>query len=183
MLLAAPTPSSSRYAAVVGSMHACVRCSRLKQLVGFGGVACRAAAPDCHGTHLACHHATRRSDVVQVKEVPRWGGYVVNLLHYEDAARLAFAVLRGDGEGPFKGQAFIGCDGVPVTFADMMAACNASGVPELRGEVNFTLPEDQASKGKRVFNDGTRARLGGWTPTYGSFAEFMAAGARDCYNS
>ena len=29
---------------------------------------------------------------LQAKEVQRWGGYSLNLLHYEDAARLAMSV-------------------------------------------------------------------------------------------
>ena len=41
---------------------------------------------------------------LRMGKVPRWGGYTVNLIHYEDAARLAAAVstcplcwLLGDG--------------------------------------------------------------------------------------
>ena len=29
---------------------------------------------------------------LRMGKVPRWGGYTVNLIHYEDAARLAAAV-------------------------------------------------------------------------------------------
>lgn len=52
------------------------------------------------------------------QEVARWGGYTVNLIHYEDAASLCLAVLQGRGSpcGPYRGQAFLGCDGSPVTF-------------------------------------------------------------------
>ena len=31
---------------------------------------------------------------LRMGKVPRWGGYTVNLIHYEDAARLAAAVSR-----------------------------------------------------------------------------------------
>ncbi len=31
---------------------------------------------------------------LRMSKVPRWGGYTVNLIHYEDAARLAAAVSR-----------------------------------------------------------------------------------------
>ncbi|KAG1672215.1 hypothetical protein FOA52_002916 [Chlamydomonas sp. UWO 241] len=134
---------------------------------------------------VGLYHAGRGAHTffLKAKEVARWGGYVVNLCHYEDAAALAAAVLRGDGEGPFRGEAFIGCDNTPVTFADMIVACNTSGVPVLQGEVKWTLPEEQASKGKRVLNDGTRKRLGGWVPKYPSFAEFCASGAKDFYTA
>ena len=53
------------------------------------------------------------------KEVARWGGYTVNLIHYEDAASLCLAVLVGQGgeeAGPYRSRAFLGCDGAPVTF-------------------------------------------------------------------
>lgn len=52
-------------------------------------------------------------------EVQRWGGYTVNLIHYEDAARLCLAVLQGAGSpdgAPYRGRTFLGCDGSPVTF-------------------------------------------------------------------
>ena len=79
-------------------------------------------------------------------EVQRWGGYLVNLIHYEDAASLCLAGAPGrrkaaarprcllvarrstppsrhavlqarDGEGrPLRGRAFLGCDANPITF-------------------------------------------------------------------
>ena len=64
----------------------------------------------------------------------------------------------------------------------MISACTKSGVPSLQGQVAWTQPESQSSKGKRVFNNGTRQALGGrWHPKYDSFEAFMAAGAKDYY--
>jgi nucleoside-diphosphate-sugar epimerase len=62
-----------------------------------------------------------------VKDVPRWGGYTVNLLHYEDAASLAVAAL---GAGPAsRGRAYIGADGAPVTFQARARAAAAARPP------------------------------------------------------
>lgn len=68
------------------------------------------APPGCRGAHTF---------FLREKEVPRWGGYTVNLIHYEDAASLCLAVLVGQGaeeQGPYRGRAFLGCDNAPVTF-------------------------------------------------------------------
>lgn len=108
---------------------------------------------------------------------------MVNLIHYEDAARLAFSILRGDGAAPgsHRGRVFIGTDNVPVSFADMMVACISSGV--FQGNVTFTGTEAEAtSKGKRVTNHETRKALGGWLPKYPSFKQFMEAGGNDFYS-
>ena len=43
---------------------------------------------------VGLYHGARGAHTyfLKVKEVPRWGGYTVNLLHYEDAARLTMSV-------------------------------------------------------------------------------------------
>ena len=49
----------------------------------------------------------------------RWGGYTVNLIHYEDAASLCLAALQGrgsEGGAYYRARTFLGCDGAPVTF-------------------------------------------------------------------
>lgn len=135
--------------------------------------------------YVGLYHASRGAHTffLKAKEVPRWGGYTVNLLHYEDAARLAKSVVSGEGSGPFRGQVFIGCDNHPVTFQDMMTACTASNVPSLQGEVRWTLPESESTKGKKVSNPKTREILGGWKPKYDSFEQFVKVnGAKDIYN-
>ena len=56
---------------------------------------------------VGLYHANRGAHTyfLKMKEVPRPGDYVVNLIHYEDAARLAASVSavyvcgRGEGEG------------------------------------------------------------------------------------
>ena len=67
------------------------------------------------------------------------------------------------------------------SIQDMMVACNKSGIPSLQGEVQWTLPEAQATKGKRVYNNLTRQTLGHWEPKYDSFEAFLAAGGEDFY--
>jgi hypothetical protein len=117
--------------------------------------------------------------------VARDGGYVVNLLHYEDAAALATAVLSGSGSPPdpalgWRSRAFIGADGVPVTFQAMCDAAVASGVYGAGQEkVSFTGAPG-GSAGKRLLPQETR-ELSGWSPKYESFAAFVAAGGRDAY--
>ncbi|GIL64354.1 hypothetical protein Vafri_18326 [Volvox africanus] len=136
---------------------------------------------------VGLYHTNRGAHTyfIKVGTVARPGGYVVNLLHYEDAAAMGAAILRGDGSGPFRSRVFLGADGHPVTFEDMVEACFSSGVFP-RTAVTFTgsFPEGGSSgRGKRVANDASRLALGGWRPRYASFAEFMAAGGKDFYNT
>lgn len=119
-------------------------------------------------------------------EVARYGGYTVNMLHYEDAARLALAILRGDGNSSgsaYRGQVFVGTDGHPLTFTDMVDACFASGQFG-GGSVKFTGTPETSGLGKVVSNESTRQQLGGWTPKYASFKSFfLEDGGKDYYNS
>ncbi|GLI63574.1 hypothetical protein VaNZ11_006574 [Volvox africanus] len=136
---------------------------------------------------VGLYHTNRGAHTyfIKVGTVPRPGGYVVNLLHYEDAAGMGAAILRGDGSGPFRSRVFLGADGHPVTFEDMVESCFSSGVFP-RSAVTFTgsFPEGGLSgRGKRVDNEASRLALGGWKPRYASFAEFMAAGGNDFYNT
>ncbi|KAL4418741.1 hypothetical protein ABPG77_006414 [Micractinium sp. CCAP 211/92] len=132
---------------------------------------------------VGLYHATRGAHTFFLRqgEVQRWGGYLVNLIHYEDAAELCLAVLRGDGSSePYRGRVFLGCDGSPITFDDMMAATLDSGA--FQGSVTFTAPEGPV-KGKRMSNPATRAQLG-WQPKYPSYADFMRqTGAKDWYTA
>lgn len=125
---------------------------------------------------VGLYHAQRGPHTFFIRqgEVARYGGYTVNMLHYEDAAGLAAAVLRGDGspDGAWRGRIFVGTDGKPLTFQEMVDACFASGA--FTGSVKFTAPQptDGTGLGKRVSNDVTRSTLG-WTPKYPSFVEFF----------
>ncbi|EFN59122.1 hypothetical protein CHLNCDRAFT_18825 [Chlorella variabilis] len=119
-------------------------------------------------------------------EVARWGGYTVNLIHYEDAASLCLAALQGrgsEGGAYYRARTFLGCDGAPVTFearADMMAATLASGA--FQGSVKFTGAEGPV-KGKRMSNTATRQQLQ-WEPRHASYVEFMEREkAQDWYAS
>ncbi len=64
------------------------------------------AAPQLHDVPFpsatCTPHRTRRGAhtfFLRQGEVARWGGYTVNLIHYEDAAELCLAVLQASGEG------------------------------------------------------------------------------------
>ncbi|GFH11904.1 uncharacterized protein HaLaN_07485 [Haematococcus lacustris] len=94
---------------------------------------------------------------LRIKEVPRPGDYTVNLIHYEDAARLA--------------------------VSDMIEACYKSPQFAGQGPVTWLQPDGGASQGKRADNSATRDALGGWAPKYDSFSAFMAEhGGRDWYS-
>ena len=139
---------------------------------------------------VGLYHRTRGAHTFFLKqgEVARWGGYIVNLIHYEDAARLTGAVLRGqgnsttnttEGSGYYRGEVFLGCDNKPVTFADMMKAIEASG--QLPGKTTFS-GEEGPVKGKRMSNDATKKQLQ-WEPVYGGgIEEFFAQGGHDWYS-
>lgn len=131
---------------------------------------------------VGLYHSSRGAHNFFLKagEVDRWGGYTVNLIHYEDAASISVAILRGDGndEGFYRKRVFIGTDGAPVTFTDMMAAVESSNIFE--GHTTFTA-EEGTSKGKLVSNSTTLRTLG-WRPKYSSFERFIEMGARDWYS-
>jgi nucleoside-diphosphate-sugar epimerase len=131
---------------------------------------------------VGLYHAQRGPHTFFIRqgEVARYGGYIVNMLHYEDAAGLAVAILRGDGAaaagapgGHWRGRVFVGADNHPLTFQDMVDACFDSGA--FSGSVKFTAPEPTGGVqlGKRVNNDISRAALGGWAPKYSSFVDFF----------
>lgn len=130
------------------------------------------------------YHKTRGAHSFFLKqgEVNRWGGYTINLIHYEDAASLSAAILMGQGnskEDLYRSAVFLGCDGNPVTFTDMMSVIEESGV--LPGKVSFT-GQESPSKGKRMNNEKTRKQLG-WQPRHSSIESFFIMGGDDVYSS
>lgn len=168
-------------------------------VLGAGGCVLRLAG---------LYHAQRGAHTffLRMGTVDRWGGYTVNLLHYEDAARLAEAVLSGagltgsgDGGGgapsrcspspsppsSWRSRAFLGTDGAPITFQDMCDAAVASGSYKTSTPVKFTAEEGAStSRGKLMSNAATREALGGeWQPKYSSFEAFVASGAVDVYGT
>lgn len=126
---------------------------------------------------VGLYHAARGAHTyfARVGDVPRWGGATLNLIHYEDAASLAVAALQ-DGR---PGALYVGCDGAPLSYEDMMAAWEAATG---QGATFSGAPPAGGASGKRMANPATRAELA-WTPKYASFAEFCAAGASDYYTT
>jgi hypothetical protein len=131
---------------------------------------------------VGLYHRTRGPHTFFLKqgEIARWGGYVVNMIHYEDAAGLCDAVLRGQGsdDGLYRSEIFVGCDDCPITFDDMMASIEASGV--LPGKAVFTEKDGGDNLGKKMSNERTRRQLQ-WTPRYSSVSSFFEGGGNDWY--
>jgi nucleoside-diphosphate-sugar epimerase len=123
---------------------------------------------------VGLYHRTRGPHTFFLKqgEVARWGGYMVNMIHYEDAAGLCAAVLKGQGadDKKYRSEVFVGCDDAPISFEDMMAAISRSGV--LEGTAVFTERESGGNLGKKMSNEKTREQLG-WSPKYPSIASFF----------
>ena len=88
-------------------------------------------------------------------------------------------ILSGQGEGPYRGREFLGTDGAPHTFGEMMDATLAVHKPETEFVFNGQNPDETS---KTVDCSGTRKALG-WEPRHPSFLEFMAAGGRDRWNA
>ncbi|KAL0019454.1 hypothetical protein WJX77_002659 [Trebouxia sp. C0004] len=128
---------------------------------------------------VGLYHAARGAHTFFLRQgqVARWGGYTVNLIHYEDAASLCVAALQSGRE--CQGRVFVGADAAPLTFQEMIDACLTSG--KFSGSVDFT-GQETSKKGKMMSNCQTREALD-WQPKYSSFEEFMAAGANDFYNT
>ncbi|KAL4528635.1 hypothetical protein Ndes2437B_g03182 [Nannochloris sp. 'desiccata'] len=133
---------------------------------------------------VGLYHRMRGAHTFFLKqgEVARDGGYTVNLIHYEDAARLTGAILRGqgseEGSAGYRNKVFLGCDNMPITFEDMMKQIEASG--QLSGSTKFTGAAGP-SKGKKMNNNATRKQLQ-WEPTFsGGIGKFFADGGKDWY--
>ncbi|KAK9843920.1 hypothetical protein WJX84_007120 [Apatococcus fuscideae] len=132
---------------------------------------------------VGLYHSRRGAHTafLRMGQVPRWGGYTVNLIHYEDAASLTAAILgyQQQNRGSEKRRAFVGCDGTPITFQAMMDAVKATG--RYDGDVQFTGQQSK-NVGKRMSNLATR-ELVGWQPNYASYSKFMQDGAEDFYST
>eukprot|EP00897_Mesotaenium_endlicherianum_P008949 jgi/Mesen1/8082/ME000434S07325 len=95
--------------------------------------------------------------------------YMLNLIHYEDAASLCVAILRARK----RGQVFMGCDNHPVSREGVMDATVRSG--KFEGSFDgFT--SEEGPLGKLMNNDKTREALK-WQPKYSSFASFLGVDA------
>ncbi|KAF7842936.1 uncharacterized protein G2W53_005234 [Senna tora] len=91
--------------------------------------------------------------------------HILNLIHYEDAASLAVAILKKN----FRGKIFLGCDNHPLSRQEMMDLINRSGKFNKKFD-KFTGTNDPL--GKRLNNSKTRQEVG-WEPKYPSFARFL----------
>ncbi|CAO2203503.1 unnamed protein product [Urochloa humidicola] len=91
--------------------------------------------------------------------------HILNLIHYEDAASLAIAIMSKR----LRSRIFVGCDNEPLSRQQIMDRVNRSGKfdTEFQGFTGTDGP-----LGKRMENSKTRAEIG-WQPKYQSFTEFL----------
>nr|VDD05335.1 unnamed protein product [Brassica oleracea] len=91
--------------------------------------------------------------------------HILNLIHYEDAASLAVAIMKKKAGG----RIFLGCDNHPLSRQEVMDLMAQSGKydKEFKGFTSTTGP-----LGKKLNNSRTRAEIG-WEPKYPSFAQFL----------
>ncbi|XP_010551053.1 PREDICTED: uncharacterized protein LOC104821766 [Tarenaya hassleriana] len=91
--------------------------------------------------------------------------HILNLIHYEDAASLAVAIMK---KKP-RGRIFVGCDNHPLSRQEVMDLVAQSGKYDKKFEA-FT--SNNGPLGKKMNNSKTRAEIG-WEPKYPSFAHFL----------
>ncbi|XP_076942121.1 uncharacterized protein LOC143611961, partial [Bidens hawaiensis] len=91
--------------------------------------------------------------------------HIVNLIHYEDAASLAVAILKKK----LRGQLFLGCDNHPLSRQEIMDLVAKSGKFD-NTFIGFTGTDGVL--GKKLNNSKTREEIG-WEPKYKSFAHFL----------
>jgi hypothetical protein len=101
---------------------------------------------------------------------------VLNMLHYEDAARAALAVIAASQHG----KVFLASDDVPVTRKEICEAALVSGCFPGATMPDFT--DEVGAKGKTTDCSWTRKVLG-WKPRYQSFCHTMYAVAGKEYES
>ncbi|KAH8945874.1 hypothetical protein BDL97_12G064400 [Sphagnum fallax] len=92
--------------------------------------------------------------------------YILNLIHYEDAAALCINILSK----MTRGQIFLGCDNTPVSRQEIMDVLKQNKSFESGDFQGFTVADGPL--GKKITNNETRRKLG-WQPKYGSFASFV----------
>jgi len=97
---------------------------------------------------------------------------LINLVHYEDAARAVVKCL----ENPEKvgGEVFLVSDGVPMSRQEIADAAAEHEMFAGKGEaVTFTGGEEVDGK---KYNSQKSRKMLGWEPRYQSFADFMKTG-------
>ncbi|KQK04314.1 hypothetical protein BRADI_2g12930v3 [Brachypodium distachyon] len=90
---------------------------------------------------------------------------IINLIHYEDAASLAIAIMKRR----LRSRVFLGCDDQPLSRQQIMDRVNRSGKFDAKFQ-GFTGTDGPL--GKRMNNSKTRAEIG-WQPKNPSFTEFL----------
>ncbi|KAJ4891951.1 NAD(P)-binding Rossmann-fold superfamily protein [Raphanus sativus] len=91
--------------------------------------------------------------------------HILNLIHYEDAASLAVAIMKKKAGG----RIFLGCDNHPLSRQEVMDLMAESGKYDKKFK-GFT--STSGPLGKKLNNSGTRGEIG-WEPKYPSFAQFL----------
>ncbi|CAN7007448.1 unnamed protein product [Brassica rapa subsp. trilocularis] len=91
--------------------------------------------------------------------------HILNLIHYEDAASLAVAIMKKKAGG----RIFVGCDNHPLSRQEVMDLMDQSGKYDKKFK-GFT--STSGPLGKKLNNSRTREEIG-WEPKYPSFAQFL----------
>ncbi|RID61503.1 hypothetical protein BRARA_E00647 [Brassica rapa] len=91
--------------------------------------------------------------------------HILNLIHYEDAASLAVAIMKRKAGG----RIYLGCDNHPLSRKEVMDLMDQSGKYDKKFK-GFT--STSGPLGKKLNNSRTRAEIG-WEPKYPSFAQFL----------
>ncbi|KAJ0262341.1 hypothetical protein HA466_0052910 [Hirschfeldia incana] len=91
--------------------------------------------------------------------------HILNLIHYEDAASLAVAIMKKKAGG----RIFLGCDNHPLSRQEVMDLMDQSGKYDKKFK-GFT--STSGPLGKKLNNSRTRKEIG-WEPKYPSFAQFL----------
>merc|ERR1712066_597825 len=86
---------------------------------------------------------------------------IINLLHYEDAARAVVKCLQLPEK--VRGEIFLVSDGAPVTRQEIVSAAGVAA------KVQFTGPDNVDGK---KYNTSKIKNTLGWQPNYPSLAEF-----------
>ncbi|GAB5030798.1 rossmann-fold nad binding domain-containing protein [Nannochloropsis oceanica] len=112
---------------------------------------------------------------------------IINLLHYEDAARATMAGLlhhhtirvdnNGQNNSKNDGRILLISDDNPLTRKQICEAAVASPLFEGQYQMPIFKPSEEGKRslGKVYDTSKSRAALGGWVPRYPSFKTFMKA--------
>ena len=104
------------------------------------------------------------------RESPSAPNGLINLIHYDDAARCVVAALQSAKSE--EGKIYVASDGVPISRVDICKA--AAKCPDYQECSPFEFQGDkEAVDGKRYDTTKVRSELK-WKPQFASFDEFMS---------